>query len=396
MKISAKIWRFFPVFLLLLACEKEEPLPPLEKYQELAELLETGIRSNQHDDVYHKFSTGLFINKLREKIVLHKTAENQVQNIIKSTWEASLKELSASYGEASGGVLDLDTVFIQDRTGHLIFSMLGEVGEVNFIDFHVTAFKDQVYVSDYLSYFKGTMLTDDIHQAVSNFLTNQHDPRNPRDNGYLTAAKLLSQSQMLMKSGLCEEAWNNFHHIEEQYQNNPGFLVWKINIASCLSPEKYIESTKLLLANQLIQEPSKRFHELLLASYQNDIAAFEKANANLINHLGKAKLLYLQKSIFLYNVGEYEGAVNYIERCFPIFEKSFYAQSTKLDMLMGAGRYQAAVACVKEINELFELDYAYFSELFELYPIFMTDKELKAQLIEIGIDQTYFWNELKS
>ena len=372
-----------PFLLCTLGCSGDKSeLPPKERYESLAKIIEKGIRNGDIERIQKRFSSGLLNRQLKKQISLGKGDQNEIMRLAETSFKSNLTGLTQQYGIENGGHFQLDSIFFDQEMGHFLFSAVGASGTVNFIDFWVEAYDHNIYIMDYLIYYQGIKLSDEIHNMIRGLLAQQSNVKGKMHNPYLEAIDQLEEVLVLLKDGDCEGAWEEYGKLNEKYQDHPLFLSWQMRIATCLSPEKYEELATKFTQLKEVYPQSKVYHELMVATYKNDLQLFDKASTKLKTYTGhSAEYDFLKARLFL-KKEEPEAALTYIERCFPILDNAFHAHDARLDILMKAGKEREAYECLMKINELFELDSDYFNEVFKTYPQLKEGEELQENLMK--------------
>lgn len=367
--ISKNILSFITFSLLLFSLGCEADLPPLEKYEKLAQLIEKSIQTGEIADIHQKFSASLFMKSLKEKIVLPKAERNGIRSLVKDAFYKSLEETARQYSTENNGVFQFDTLYFEDRTAHLVFNALSNEGQANFVDVYVDAMEEQLFISDHLNYFGGVSFSYGIYQAAKSYHTGNSGQSYSRSNPFITAKRNLDLARKLLLEGNCDEAWDQFNEVEKKYQQIPSSLVLKMHIGSCTEPNKYEEAAKEYIATESITPQGRAYHQLLTAVGQNDLAKFDVARTALNNYIGSNPNITLLKTFALVNAGEYEGAKVYLDRCFDELDNALYTHELKLSILIALERVEEAQACFETIIKQFDVDADYLNMVLEIYPM---------------------------
>lgn len=355
--------------LLLTACEEDKPnLPPLVRYQNLADIIQEGVRNDDMSIVIKRFSSGLLNRQIKKEISLPPRDQQEIRKLAETTFKTVMDNLAQTYGIENGGYFKLDSIYFKGKIGHLLFSGIGALGTVNFIDFSIEAYDQGLYIRDYLIYYNGITLSNEVLKTVRGILATQSNVKGKMVNPYLDAVDQLEVMMNMYELGRCEAAWKKYEKLHPRYQKNLIFIPWKMRIGSCIAPEKYAEVASDFIQQKEIEPSAQVYHTMMKAFYLKDIQAFDKAITELKKITGDVPEYEYLKALLFLEKGEADAALTYIERSFVNLAVAFPVHDAKLRILMANKREQEAYECLLTISELFELEWDYFSELFDEYP----------------------------
>ena len=138
MRLITPILLIVSAALFLLSCnDTQKTAPTLDECQVIANQLNDGINSGNVDSLVQLFDIPLFQQNFQSKMAIPKNELKVFPAVIKKNITTTFQHFSERYGSANGGVFRLDTVYVKEHVGHVVFGVISFDETPNFFDFEI-------------------------------------------------------------------------------------------------------------------------------------------------------------------------------------------------------------------------------------------------------------------